>query len=94
MARKFLVPHGVPCTVTSVGRVTNSWTPGPANRLKGVDRYREAYARLNSRWRLRVTLRLMVSLWRHGFVLSGGPVVPSLHQKVKRQMEWESKGMG
>lgn len=94
MTRRILVPHGVPCTLTSVGRVTNSWTPGPANRLVGVDRYREAYARLNSRWRLPVTLRLMVSLWRHGFVLSGGPVVPSLHQKVKRQMEWESKGMG
>lgn len=94
MARKFLVPHGVPSTVTSVGRVVRSWTPGPANRLKGVDRYREVYARLNSRWRLRVTIRLMFSLWRHGFVLSGGPVVPSLHAKVKREMEQLEKGLG
>jgi hypothetical protein len=62
--------HGVPATITSTGRVTQTWTPGPDNRLRGPRRYAEAWRRLRQQHDRRTSARLLAAAWRHGFVLS------------------------
>ena len=63
--------HGVPATLTSAGRVAQTWLPGPADRLTGWRRWWEVYRRLrrhHGRW---TGLRLTAAAWRHGVTLSG-----------------------
>lgn len=62
--------HGVPATITSTGRVTQTWTPGPDNQLTGLRRLHEAWRRLRHQHDRRAALRILAAAWRHGFVLS------------------------
>lgn len=63
--------HGLPATLTSTGRVVPSFTPGPAEALTGVARWREVYGRLRKSYGTWDSLRLTVAAWRHGVTLSG-----------------------
>lgn len=62
--------HGVPATITSAGRVTQTWTPGEANDLPERLRLLEAWVRLRRRHNRRTAARLLAAAWRNGFVLS------------------------
>jgi hypothetical protein len=62
--------HGVPSTITSTGRVVQSWTPGPDNALPPPSRYLEAWRRFRRKHNRRTSARLLVAAWRHGFALS------------------------
>lgn len=43
--RSAMKRHGVPATITSTGRVSQSFVPGPAESLTGVHRWAEVYRR-------------------------------------------------
>lgn len=62
--------HGVPSTITSTGRVVQSWLPGEANDLPEHLRLLEAWIRLRKQHNRRTAARLLAAAWRHGFVLS------------------------
>ena len=63
--------HGVPATLTSTGRVSQTWLPGEADRLTGWRRWWEVYQRLRNHHGRLAGLRLTVAAWRHGVTLSG-----------------------
>lgn len=62
--------HGVPATITSTGRIAQTWTPGEANDLPEHLRLLEAWSRLRCRHGRWASARLLAAAWRHGFVLS------------------------
>lgn len=66
-----MIRHGVPSTLTSAGRVVQTWLPGEADSLRGTARWREAYRRLRLHHGRRAALRLTLAAWRNGMVLSG-----------------------
>lgn len=66
--------HGVPATLTSTGRVVQSWDPGPADRLTGIPRLVEIWARFRHAHPRPQAARLLYAAWRHGVALSGTPV--------------------
>lgn len=66
--------HALPATLTSTGRVTTAWVPGPAEALTGVPRWREIYARLRQVYAPLQAARLLCGAWRHGVTLSGPPI--------------------
>lgn len=63
--------HALPSTLTSAGRVTQTWLPGPAESLHGLPRWVEVYKRLRQQHGIRFSLRATVVAWRHGVCLSG-----------------------
>lgn len=62
--------HGIPSTITSTGRVSPAFVPGPDEALTGVSRWIEVHRRFRRQHSQFDALRLTVSAWRHGCVLS------------------------
>jgi hypothetical protein len=63
--------HALPSTLTSTGRIAQTWTPGPAEVLTGCARWHEVHRRLRLRHGRVVAVWLAVAAWRHGVTLSG-----------------------
>jgi hypothetical protein len=63
--------HGVPSTITTTGRVVQTWLPGEANNLTGMRRLWELWRRLRRQHNRRMSWRIAVAAHRHGYVLSG-----------------------
>lgn len=63
--------HAIPSTLTSAGRVVQTWLPGEAECLRGLSRWREVYQRYHQQHRALVALGLAIASWRHGVALSG-----------------------
>ncbi|MET0701674.1 MAG: hypothetical protein ABWY93_18645 [Mycobacterium sp.] len=69
--------HAAPATLTSMGRVCATYTPGNADTLRGPARFNEVYLRLRQRYNRRAAARLTLTAYRTGIALSGDRSTPA-----------------